>query len=178
VVASLALSVAEQGRHVLVADLTETGILAAMLGVTDSGIHESRFSEPRKRLDVHLPDPDGGPARGCYLRLGDNNRPARSPDVALDTAWEVADLVLSLATLTPALGADHLATWSSRAAVVVTAGRSTSAKVQATGEMLRLAGLQIDTAVVLRADRTDEGVGIAEAEAGSSTTADLEMFGR
>ncbi|HEY0474638.1 MAG TPA: hypothetical protein VGD34_23370 [Kribbella sp.] len=178
VVASLALSVAEQGRHVLVADLTETGVLAAMLGVKDSGIHESRFSEPRKRVDVHLPDPDGGPARGCYLRLGDNNRPARSPDVALDAAWEVADLVLSLATLTPALGADHLATWSSRAAVVVTAGRSTSAKVQATGEMLRLAGLQIDTAVVLRADRTDEGVGIAEAEAGSSTTADLEMFGR
>ncbi|TCN42787.1 capsular polysaccharide biosynthesis protein [Kribbella orskensis] len=177
-VASLALSVAREGKHVLVADLTGTGHLAATLGVKTTGTHESLFSEPGTRLDVYLPESDGGPVEGCYLRLGDNNRPTESGNISLDAAWDVADLVLTLATLTPALGADHLATWASRTAVVVTSGRSTATKIHATGEMLRLAGLQIDTAIVLRADRTDEGVGVAEAEAGSSRTGDVEMFGR
>jgi len=176
-VASLAVSYSTEGRHVLAADLTGTGLLAATLGVKTPGTHESQFSEPGKRLDVFLPDPDNGPAEGCYLRLGDNNRSGGSDDIALDAAWDVADVVLTLATLTPALGAEHLGSWAARAAVVVTAGRSTTAKIQATGEMLRLAGLQIDTAVVLRADRTDEGVGIAELES-STRTADIEMFER
>jgi hypothetical protein len=80
--------------------------------------------------------------------------------------------------LTPELGADHLATWASNATVVVTAGQSTTTKIQATGEMLRLAGLEINSAVVLRPDRTDEGVGITEAEAGRPLSVDVEMFRR
>ncbi len=178
VVASLAVSVAEEGRHVLVADLTGTGVLAGMLGVTSPGTRESRFSEPQRRIDVYYPDPHGAPAEGGYLHLSENSRPSISGDVALDAAWEVADLVITLATLTPELGADHLATWASHAAVVVTAGRSTTTKIQATGEMLRLAGLEIDTAVVLRPDRTDEGVGVTETEAGPARTVDVEMFSR
>ncbi|HEY3563131.1 MAG TPA: hypothetical protein VGL05_36950 [Kribbella sp.] len=176
-VASLAVSLAAEGRHVLVADLTGTGVLAHKLGVKEFGTRDSQFSEPGRRIDVFLPDPEGLPPEGCYLRLGDNNRPSGSGDVQLDAAWDAADLVLTLAVLSPAIGADHLGSWASRAAVVVTAGRSTSAKVRATGEMLRLAGLEIDSAIVLHADRTDEGVGVAEAEA-SAPTADLEMFGR
>ncbi|GAA1561605.1 hypothetical protein GCM10009789_13570 [Kribbella sancticallisti] len=177
--ASLAVSAAAERKHVLVADLTGTGLLAGLLGVKTTGTHESRFSESGRRLDVFRPDPDRGPAEGCYLRLGDNNRPTGSGDLALDAAWDAADLVLTLATLTPALGADHLATWASHAAAVVTAGRSTATKIHATGQMLRLAGLSIDTAVVLNADRTDEGVGVAEAtEAAAGSTRDLEMFGR
>jgi capsular polysaccharide biosynthesis protein len=176
-IASLAVSLAEDGKHVLVADLTGSGRLAHILGVRTTGTHESRFSEPGRRIDVHLADADGAPAPGA-LRLDDNNRRASSGDVALDTAWEIADVVLSLVTLTPALGADHLATWASRAAVIVTAGRSTTAKIQATGEMLRLAGLEIDTVVVLRPDHTDESVGVAEIESGRTRSVDVEMFGR
>lgn len=178
VVASLAVALAEEGKHVLVADLTETGKLAEILGVKTPGTRESRFSEPGRRIDVHLPAPTDGPAQGCYLRLGDSSRPASSGEVSLDSAWEVADLVLSLATLTPAIGADHLGTWASHAAVVVSAGQSTTTKVQATGEMLRLAGLEMETAVVLRPDRTDESVGVTEAEAGAARAVDVEMFGR
>ncbi|MFI6825589.1 YveK family protein [Kribbella sp. NPDC050241] len=178
VVASLAVALAEEGKHVLVADLTETGRLAGMLGVKTPGTHESRFSEPGLRIDVHRPDPDRGPAQGCYLHLSDSNRPSSSGDVALDSAWEVSDIVLTLTTLRPEIGADHLGTWASHAAVVVTAGQSTTTKIQATGEMLRLAGIELDTAVVLRPDQTDEGVGVAEAEAGTPRTVDVEMFGR
>jgi capsular polysaccharide biosynthesis protein len=178
VVASLAVALAEDGKHILVADLTESGRLAGMLGVKTPGTHESRFSAPGQRIDVHRPDPAAGPAQGCYLHLNDSSRPASSGDIQLDAAWEVADLVLSLTTLTPELGADHLATWASHAAVVVTAGQSTTTRIQATGEMLRLAGLEMDTAVVLRPDRTDEGVGVTEAEAGRPRTVDVEMFRR
>jgi hypothetical protein len=177
-VASLAVSLAEDGKHILVADLTASGKLAKMLGVKTPGTHESRFSEAGRRIDVHLADPAGGPAEGAYLRIGDNSRPASSANVALDASWEVADVVLSLADLTPELGADHLATWASHAAVLVTAGRSTTTAIQATGEMLRLAGLEVDTAIVLRPDRTDESVGVAEAESGRTRTVDVEMFGR
>ncbi|MER7245374.1 hypothetical protein [Kribbella sp. NPDC000426] len=178
VVASLAVALAEDGKHVLVADLTDSGRLASMLGVKTPGTHESRFSSPGQRIDVHRPDHDNGPAQGCYLHLSDSNRPTGSGDIALDSAWEVADIVLSLSTLSPELGADHLATWASHATVVVTAGQSTVTKIQAAGEMLRLAGLEIDTTVVLRPDRTDESVGVTEAEAGRPLSVDVEMFRR
>jgi capsular polysaccharide biosynthesis protein len=177
-VASLAVSLAEDGKHILVADLTESGRLARMLGVQTAGTHESRFSEPGRRIDVHLPEPGTGPAEGAYLRRGEGSRPSGSGNVALDASWEVADLVLSLADLSPELGADHLATWASRAAVVVTAGRSTATAIQATGEMLRLAGLEVATAIVLRPDRTDESVGVSEAESGRTRSVDVEMFSR
>jgi hypothetical protein len=177
-VASLAVSLAEDGRYVLVADLSAGGNLARMLGVKEPGTHESKFSEPGRRIDVHLADPAAGPAEGAYLRIGDTGRPVGREDVALDAAWEAADIVLSLATLTPAFGADHLATWASHAAVFVTAGESTATKIQATGEMLRLAGVEIGTAVVLRPDRTDESVGVAEAESSPARSVDVEMFGR
>ena len=49
VVASLAVALAEGGKHVLVADLTESGRLAGMLGVKTPGTHESRFSAPGQR---------------------------------------------------------------------------------------------------------------------------------
>jgi capsular polysaccharide biosynthesis protein len=177
-VASLAVSLAEDGRYVLVADLTAGGHLAPLLGVREPGTHESKFSEPGRRVDVHLADPAAGPAEGAYLRIGDTGRPAGTENVALEASWEAADVVLSLATLTPAVGADHLATWAAHAAVFVTAGESTATKIQATGEMLRLAGLEIGTAVVLRPDRTDESVGVAEAESGRDRPVDVEMFGR
>ncbi|MGW7685865.1 YveK family protein [Kribbella sp. NPDC054772] len=177
-VASLAVSLADDGKRILVADLTESGRLARMLGVKAYGTHESRFSQPDRRIDVHLADPAAGPAEGPYLRLSDSSRPAHSDNVALDASWEVADVVLSLSTLTPELGADHLATWASHAAVVMTAGQCTATRIQATGEMLRLAGLEISTAIVLRPDRTDESVGVAEAESGRDRAVDVGMFSR
>ncbi|TDC27121.1 Wzz/FepE/Etk N-terminal domain-containing protein [Kribbella albertanoniae] len=176
-VASLAVALADEGKTILVADLSGHQTLAAKLGVTTAGTHDSTFSSPERRITVHLPEKDALLPEGCYLRIGDTNRPSGTGDVQLDAAWETADLVLVLATLSPALGADHLGSWASRAAVVVTAGRTSATKLKATGDMLRLAGLEIDTAIVLNADKTDEGVGVAEAEA-AAVSADVEMFSR
>ncbi|MFK4086010.1 Wzz/FepE/Etk N-terminal domain-containing protein [Kribbella sp. NPDC020789] len=176
-VASLAVALADEGKNVLVADLSGQQTLAAKLGVAEPGTYESSFSDQNRRISVHLPAKDALLPEGCYLRIGDTNRPSGSGDVQLDAAWESADVVLTLATLSPALGAEHLGSWASRAAVVATAGRSSATKLRATGDMIRLAGLEIDSAIVLRADKTDEGVGVAEAEA-ADVTPDVGMFSR
>ena len=49
--------------------------------------------------------------------------PARA-NAALVTACSAADLLLTLATLDPAFGGDHLGTWTANAVAVVTAGES------------------------------------------------------
>jgi hypothetical protein len=84
---------------------------------------------------------------------------------ALVAAYASADLLLTLITLDPALGADHLATWASSAVVVVTAGRSSATRIQAVGEMVRLAGASPISAVLMDADKTDETTGITHTPA-------------
>lgn len=158
-VASLAMSYAAEGKRVLAADLSGTGKLAAALGVTEAGTHESRADEDGDSVLVHLPGKNAEPA------VGRHHKPAGpGPDADLDTAWSEADLVLTLATVSPALGADHLRTWASRAVAVVTAGRSAVGTVTSTGELIRLAGVRLVSAIVVRADRTDESVGVTDGE--------------
>ncbi|HUK73238.1 MAG TPA: hypothetical protein VLW50_31570, partial [Streptosporangiaceae bacterium] len=43
--------------------------------------------------------------------------------------------------------------------VVVTAGRSSSTRIHAVGEMIRLAGTPLVSAVLVGADKTDESLG-------------------
>ena len=71
-----------------------------------------------------------------------------------------ADLLLTLATLDPSLGAEHLAGWARGAVAVVTAGRSSAERVHAVGEMIRLAGIELISAVLVGADKTDESLGV------------------
>ncbi len=176
-VASLAMSFAEEGKRVLTADLSGTGKLAAALGVTEAGTHESRANEDDDSVLVHLPARNAEPAEGRHLKPT-----GPGPDADLDAAWNEADLVLTLATVSPAIGADHLRTWASRAVAVVTAGQSTVTSVTATGELVRLAGVRLVSAIVVQADRTDESVGVAENDAAAETVPEassgVEMISR
>jgi hypothetical protein len=69
-------------------------------------------------------------------------------------------VLLTLADLDPMIGAEHLATWSSNAAVMVTAGRSSWTRTRAVGEMIRLAGIRLVSATLIGADRKDESLGM------------------
>jgi hypothetical protein len=81
-------------------------------------------------------------------------------------------VLLTLAALNPMLGAEHLATWASDVVVTVTAGQSTWTRVQAVGEMIRLAGTRLVSAVLIGADKTDESLGVTHMEhAGLQTKA-------
>lgn len=148
-VASLALSLAHEGKRVLVADLTGTGKLAATLGVTEPGTHESQFSDDDVRLTVHAAS--AGPVAAQL--------PHDDGESRLGRAWFDADVVLTLVTVSPALGAEHVRPWATTAAAIVTAGKSSVAIVHATGELVRLAGLELETVVLLRTDPTDKTVG-------------------
>ncbi len=158
-VASLASSRAREGRQVVVADLSSGTPLARLLGAKGPGVHEVSYGGAR--ITVAVPERDDvapvGPVR-------DGSSPAvwAHPDEAVVTAYSSADLLLTLATLDPALGGDHLATWASEAVVVVTAGRSRAERVHSVGEMIRLAGTRLDSAVLLGADRSDASLGVMD----------------
>jgi capsular polysaccharide biosynthesis protein len=88
----------------------------------------------------------------------------------LTAAFGSSDLMLTVATLDPALGADHLPGWADKAAVVVSAGAASATSIHAVGEMLRLAGLPASGAILVGADKSDLSAGAVPAQAASHRT--------
>jgi hypothetical protein len=82
-----------------------------------------------------------------------------APGEAVAAVYASADLLLSLVTLDPAAGADHLPTWADSAVVAVTAGASSGTRIHAVGEMIRLAGTPLVSAVLTGADQADKSLG-------------------
>jgi len=75
-------------------------------------------------------------------------------------AYARANLLLTLATLDVSFGGDHLATWATDAVAVITAGRSSWTTISAVGEMARLSGTRLVSAVLIGADHSDESLGV------------------
>jgi capsular polysaccharide biosynthesis protein len=152
-VVSLAVSCAHDGRQVVVADLAD-GALAGLLGAKGPGIHPVTVGA--ERMIAVVPDRyDITPAGPLQARA---QHVAASE--ALVAACASADLLLTMATLDPAFGGDHLATWAPDAVAVVTAGRSSGERIQAVGEMIRLAGTRLDSVVLIGAEKSDESLGV------------------
>jgi capsular polysaccharide biosynthesis protein len=151
---SLAMSCAQHGLQVLVADLCSGSPAARLLTVTDPGVHT--VSVDGARLLVAVPDPDDLTPVGPLHR---RSRQAQAGE-PLAVACASADLLLTLATLDPSVGGDHLRGWARGAVVVVTAGQSSGERVYGVGEMIRLSGTELISAVLVGADKTDESVGV------------------
>ena len=156
VVASLAVSCTGEGKQVVVADLSGAAHLARLLGVRGPGIHP--VSGNGANLILVLPEPDEVAPVGPVPWAASPATSVRA-DEALVTACSSADLLLTLITLDPAFGGDHLGTWATNAVAVVTAGESTGEKVHGVGEMIRLAGTRLDSVVLTGADKSDESLG-------------------
>ena len=92
---------------------------------------------------------------------------------AVSNACASADTLVTLVTLDPSLGGEHLATWATSAVVVVTAGRSSWARIHAAGELVRLAGISLSSAVLVGADKTDESLGVTQHPGALAGTGDL-----
>jgi hypothetical protein len=97
------------------------------------------------------------------------------PDAALASACAQADIVLSLVSLDPACGGDHLATWATDVVALVTAGRSTATRIHTVGEMIRLSGARLASVVVMDFDKADESLG-ARTEYIDTTTGWPQLF--
>ncbi len=153
--ASLAVSWAQQGLRVMVADLCEGGPAAWLLGVTGPGVQTT--SVHGAQLVVAVPEPDDvAPVGPLHSRPG--RRRATEP---LAAACASADLLITLAALDPSVGGDHLAGWARDAVVMMTGGRSSAARIRAVSEMIRLAGIRLISGVLVGADKTDESLGLA-----------------
>lgn len=157
VVAGLARSQAEQGSRVVLADLSAGRVLAGLFGVKNQGVHPVTYDGVN--FLVTLPETDALAPAGP-LHSGSVSATWTSPDAAVVSAYASADLLLTLVTLDPAIGGDHLATWASEAVAVVTAGRSSAEQVHSAGEMIRLAKVRFNSAALIGADRSDATLGL------------------
>ncbi|MGH3273951.1 MAG: hypothetical protein ACRDNZ_06440, partial [Streptosporangiaceae bacterium] len=174
-VAGLAISLGRAGKRVVLADLSPGGAAGRLLGVTTPGL--SKITADGAHLVLFIPQDDDvlplGPlqAGATLSRSGSGpaepdagmSRPGSTATCAaeLAAASSSADLLLTLATLDPACGAEHLATWAAKVVAVIRAGQSSATRIQALGEMVRLAGLPLAGAVLVGADKTDESMGVA-----------------
>jgi hypothetical protein len=155
--ATLAMSWAGQGQRVVVADLCRGAPAARLLSAGDPGVRTVRVRDTS--LIVAVPEHDDLPPAGPLDRGSAQAR--RSPFTeAVAEACASADLMLTLVTLDPSLGGEHLATWATDAVAVLTAGRSSWTKIHGVGEMVRLSGTRLVSAVLVGADRTDESLGV------------------
>lgn len=148
-VAEVANDLGARDYTTTVLDLTERGSNSLANALWSAG-----SSSPSSALR-----PRGLPAlaRGTddLLPVGQWDDGETTPSPAL------GEVMLVLADLDPAVGADHLAEWADRVVLVVTAGRSSVEKVRTVGEMVRAAGLDLRFAVLLRTERTDDSSGLA-----------------
>lgn len=155
---SLAVSCAQQGLKAVVADLCTGAPAARLLKAREPGVRE--VSVRGTTLTLIVPDHDSGPIAGP---IGKPRWPHASAPVA--SACKSADVVLTLASVDPALGAEYLTGWTSSVVAMVTAGESSAQRVFAVGEMIRLAGLQTASAVLVGADKRDESLGVVPGDA-------------
>jgi capsular polysaccharide biosynthesis protein len=155
--AALAVSAAQQGQRVILADLSPGARAGRLLGSAKPGVRTVNVDDAR--LVVAVPETYAIPSAGPL------NRSAARPQVLptsepLIAAYESADLLLTLIPLDPALGSEHLTSWASDTAVIVTTGRSSSTKIHAAGEMIRLSGASLVSAILVGADKGDESLGM------------------
>jgi capsular polysaccharide biosynthesis protein len=167
---SLAVSCARDGRRVVLADLAEGAPVSALLHARGPSVRMVTVSGAQLTLAVPGRD-DLAPAGPIGLAPADAQRSEFT--VAVQEAAATADLLLTLVTLDPSVGAEYVASWTTSAVAVVTAGRSSWAKIQAAGEMARLAGLTMTSAVLVGADRTDESLGVTDRSWARTSLADL-----
>ena len=138
--ALLARTLAGEGKRVALFDVSERHKLAAVLG--RAGARKGAGTRTVEGLpillevaDVH----DLQPLAGSV--------PAGS------------DLVLTLATIDPSLGSEHLRGLASRSVFVVTAGKASATGIQAAATLARKAGMPPMSAMLIGVDRSDDSLG-------------------
>jgi len=157
---SLALSYAREGKRVIVADLSPGAAAGRLLGRTEPGVHN--VTVDGQQMVIARPDPDdmtpSGPLPGAASVAGAPHRASRP----LDHVYAAAEVLLTLTVPDPAVGADHLPTWASESAVILAAGEATITKIHTIGQMMRLAGVSLISAILLGADKNDVSLGVAD----------------
>lgn len=147
-VAAAAAAMQLRGRTVYLVDLTEAGGLDSTVARLMRGSQEGRPTVFRPTM---IPT----------LAKGPTDIASAGPDEDQTLAMGMTGVCLVLADLDPGVGADHLTAWTERAVVVVTGGRSGVERVRTAGDLVRSAGLDFRSAVLIRAEGDDASSGMA-----------------
>lgn len=138
-------SLTGEGNDVLVVDLSSGACLAQTFGVGPNQVSSVDQGGSHARLWVVSRSMAEGSTIDDWMQL--NN------------LRDETEAVVVLTTLDPAVGAGHLAALATTAVSVVTCGRSTVGALRATSQMLRAAGVRLDSSVLVGADPDDESFG-------------------
>jgi capsular polysaccharide biosynthesis protein len=157
-VVSLALAYAREGRRVVLADLASGAPAAKLLRDARPGVR--LVNAQQASLTLAVPGTAEFTPCGPFDR-GLAARNSRFTEEVRD-AFGSADVLLTLVTLDPAFGGEHLATWADSAVVMVTAGRSSWVRLQSTGAMVRSGGMPVVSAVLVGADKSDWSLGLTQ----------------
>jgi len=150
------LSLAAEGKRVVVADLCAKAPVARLLGAKGTGVRQ--VSVQGASLVVAVAEPgDLTPVGPLQSVLAPAQRSSFTDAVA--NACASADVLFTLISLDPSVGSDHLATWATEAMPVVTAGMSSWTRIHAVGELVRLSGIRLASAVLVGTDKGDETLG-------------------
>jgi capsular polysaccharide biosynthesis protein len=155
-VVSVARACAAQNKRVVLADLSADKSVARLTGSAEPGMRKINFEGTTIKVFV--------PGAGDVMPVGPLPKgPASSglgePSEEVLASASAADVVIVLATLDPAFGAEHLATWATDAVTVVTCGKSDAGAIRSAGEMVRIAGIRLESSVLIGADANDESLG-------------------
>ena len=150
---------AQEGFKIVVADLVKGAPVARRLGADGTGVQPVRVGGGS--IVVFTPEdayqvPSGPlrPAGGAGV-----GPLAEPPAEAVESVAKKARILVTVAELDPAIGAEHLSTWASQAVAVFTAGRTRATRAYAVGEMLRGSGIRAVSGVITSADKSDESLG-------------------
>lgn len=139
-VASLSLWLASEGKRVAVVDMSEGRILSALFRAkARPGMCQGvAFNDRSFTLIIAPEDPVD---MGC-------------------AEIEEVDSVLVLATVNPAVGADHIAGWATDAVAFVTAGEVTATRMTSSIQILEEAGITVRSAILVGATADDDSAGL------------------
>jgi capsular polysaccharide biosynthesis protein len=151
-VAMVAEGWVKDGGRVVITDLVPDAPVARLL---------SGETGPRSPLAVFTASADDLVPTGPFRSSAVPGPLAAEPLVDLVAAAKRADLLLTFAELDPAVGGEHLGTWTDTVVAVFTAGRSHAERAYAVGEMLRASGIPTIYGAVVDADKTDGSLGLA-----------------
>jgi capsular polysaccharide biosynthesis protein len=164
----LASDLAQEGRRVVIADLSEGSALVT--GLTGHRLVKSRSRSteinqrdrwPVLQGDVRVVTPtteDLDEMSSWWWADPVSGEVGQASEADLH-AW--AEVVIVFATVEPMIGAEGMARWSRHAVVTVTAGQSTGARLHAVAELMRAANVDIRSVVLLGSDQTDDSSGAA-----------------
>lgn len=155
---SLAIACARDGLKVVVTDMASGVPAAKLLGGGSPGAE--MMSVEQTLLMLVVPEADDIAPRCPFDSSAAAVRSSRLTEAAVQ-ALRTADVLLTLATLDPAVGGEHLATWADRAVAVVTAGHSSWTTLQSAAEMIRSGGAALVSAVLVGTDKSDRTLGLA-----------------